>query len=130
VPAAVRHPLALTAAYHDACHLACAQRITAQPRELLAGIPGLVVAELPDAGICCGSAGIYNLVQPDAARQLGARKAASAASTGADMVVSANPGCALQIASALASAGKPMPVAHLAEVLDASLSGLPVRSLL
>jgi glycolate oxidase iron-sulfur subunit len=129
-PAATRHPLDLTAAYHDACHLASAQRITAQPRELLAGIPDLVVAEVPDAGICCGSAGIYNLVQPEAAQQLGERKAASVASTGADLVVSGNPGCALQIASALATAGRPIPVAHLAEVLDASISGLPPSSLL
>jgi glycolate oxidase iron-sulfur subunit len=129
-PAASRHPLGLTAAYHDACHLASAQRITAQPRELLAGIPELVVAELPDAGTCCGSAGIYNLVQPDAARQLGARKAASVASTGADLVVSGNPGCALQIASALGNAGQPKPVAHLAEVLDASIRALPASTLL
>jgi glycolate oxidase iron-sulfur subunit len=129
-PAATRHPLDLTAAYHDACHLASAQRITAQPRELLAGIPDLVVAEVPDAGICCGSAGIYNLVQPEAAQQLGERKAASVASTGADLVVSGNPGCALQIASALTTAGRPIPVAHLAEVLDASISGLPPSSLL
>jgi len=129
-PAATRHPLDLTAAYHDACHLASAQRITAQPRELLAGIPDLVVAEVPDAGICCGSAGIYNLVQPEAAQQLAERKAASVASTGADLVVSGNPGCALQIASALATAGRPIPVAHLAEVLDASISGLPPSSLL
>lgn len=129
-PVATRHPLSLTAAYHDACHLASAQRITAQPRELLGGVPGLVVAELPDAGICCGSAGIYNLVQPEAARQLGARKAASVARTGADLIVSGNPGCALQIASALGAAGQPKPVAHLAEVLDASLSGSPASSLL
>jgi glycolate oxidase iron-sulfur subunit len=129
-PAATRHPLDLTAAYHDACHLASAQRITAQPRELLAGIPDLVVAEVPDAGICCGSAGIYNLVQPEAAQQLGERKAASVASTGADLVVSGNPGCALQIASALTTAGRPIPVAHLAEVLDASIGGLPPSSLL
>jgi glycolate oxidase iron-sulfur subunit len=129
-PVATKHPLGLTAAYHDACHLAWAQRITAQPRELLGGIPDLVVAEIPDAGICCGSAGIYNLVQPDAAQQLGARKAASVASTGADLVVSANPGCALQIASALATAGQPKPIAHLAEVLDASISGRPASSLL
>jgi glycolate oxidase iron-sulfur subunit len=129
-PAATRHPLGLTAAYHDACHLASAQRITAQPRELLAGIPDLVVAEVPDGGICCGSAGIYNLVQPEAAQQLGARKAASVESTGADLVVSGNPGCALQIASALAADGQPKPVAHLAEVLDASISGLPPSSLL
>jgi glycolate oxidase iron-sulfur subunit len=129
-PAATRRPLGLTAAYHDACHLGSAQRIIAQPRELLAGIPDLVVAEVPDGGICCGSAGIYNLVQPEAAQQLGARKATSVASTGADLVVSGNPGCALQIASALAAAGQPKPVAHLAEVLDASISGLPPSSLL
>ena len=129
-PAAARHPLGLTAAYHDACHLAQAQRITAQPRELLAAIPDLAIAELPDAGVCCGSAGIYNLVQPDAARELGARKAASVASTGAELVVSGNPGCALQIASALGTAGHPKPVAHLAEVLDASIRGLPPSSLL
>jgi glycolate oxidase iron-sulfur subunit len=129
-PAATRHPLGLTAAYHDACHLASAQRITEQPRELLTAIPDLVLAELPDAGICCGSAGIYNLVQPEAAQQLGARKAASVASTGADLVVSGNPGCALQIASALGTAGQPKPVAHLAEVLDASLRALPASTLL
>jgi len=129
-PAAARHPLGLTAAYHDACHLASAQRITVQPRELLAAIPDLVVAELPDAGICCGSAGIYNLVQPEAARQLGERKAASVTSTGADLVVSGNPGCALQIASALGTAASPKPVAHLAEVLDASIHARPASSLL
>jgi glycolate oxidase iron-sulfur subunit len=129
-PTATRHPLGLTAAYHDACHLASAQRITAQPRELLRAIPELVIAELPDAGLCCGSAGIYNLVQPAAAQQLGARKAASVASTGADLVVSGNPGCALQIASALGTAGNPKPVAHLAEVLDASIHARPASSVL
>jgi glycolate oxidase iron-sulfur subunit len=120
----------LTVAYHDACHLASAQRITSQPRELLTAIPDLIVAEVPDAGICCGSAGIYNLVQPDAARQLGSRKASSVASTGADLVVSGNPGCALQIAAALAAAGSPKPVAHLAEVLDASIRACPADALL
>ncbi|MGN6791153.1 MAG: (Fe-S)-binding protein [Streptosporangiaceae bacterium] len=129
-PAAIRHPHGLTAAYHDACHLASAKRITAQPRQLLSAIPGLTVAELPDAGICCGSAGIYNLVQPEAAQELGARKAASVASAGADLVVSGNPGCALQIASALGVAGSPKPVAHLAEVLDASIHARPASSLL
>ena len=129
-PAAPRHPLPLTVAYHDACHLAHAQRITVQPRELLGAIPDLRVAELADAGVCCGSAGIYNLVQPEAATQLGARKAASAAATGADLLVSGNPGCALQISSALAAEGRPMPVAHLAEVLDASIRARPARTLL
>ena len=128
-PAATRHPLRATVAYHDACHLAHAQRVTRQPRELLTEIPGLVLAELADAGMCCGSAGIYNLVQPEAAQQLGARKAAAVTATGADVVVSGNPGCTLQIASALHAAGTPTPVAHIAEVLDASLSGRPVGSL-
>jgi glycolate oxidase iron-sulfur subunit len=128
-PTAPRHPLPLTVVYHDACHLASAQRITRQPRELLAAIPELLVAEMPDGGMCCGSAGIYNLVQPDAARELGARKASSVASTGADLVVSGNPGCALQIAAALATAGSPKPVAHLAEVLDASIRASPPSAL-
>ncbi len=128
--AAQRHPLPLTVAYHDACHLAHAQRITGQPRELLREVPGLIVTELGDSGTCCGSAGIYNLVQPEAATQLGARKAAAVARTGADLVVSGNPGCALQIASALGAAGTPMPVAHIAEVLDASIRARPAKSLL
>jgi glycolate oxidase iron-sulfur subunit len=121
-PVAPRHPLPMTVAYHDACHLAHAQRITSQPRELLKAIPDLTVVELADAGMCCGSAGIYNLVQPEAARQLGARKAAAVADSHADLVVSGNPGCALQISSAMQDAGTLMPVAHLAEVLDASIS--------
>jgi len=129
-PVAKRHPLRMTVAYHDACHLAYAQRITAQPRELLAAIPGLGVADLADAGMCCGSAGIYNLIQPEAAQELGARKAAAVAATGADVVVSANPGCTLQIAAALGAAGTTMPALHIAEVLDASLRGRPASSLL
>jgi len=129
-PAAPRHPLPVTVAYHDACHLAHAQRITAQPRALLAAIPDLVLVELSDAGVCCGSAGIYNLVQPEAARELGARKAAAVAAAGADIVVSANPGCTLQIAAALGAAGTPMPAIHIAEVLDASIRGQPTSSLL
>jgi glycolate oxidase iron-sulfur subunit len=126
-PAAPRHPLEMTAAYHAACHLAHAQRITAQPRELLAAIPGLRLADIADAGTCCGSAGIYNLVQPEPARELGERKAAAVAATGADLLVSANPGCSMQIASALAARGTPMPTAHTAEVLDASIRGVGAR---
>src|SRR6266704_5218700 len=120
-PVAARHPLPVTVAYHDACHLAHAQKITAQPRELLTAIPGLRLADIADGGTCCGSAGIYNLVQPEAARELGQRKAGAVAATGADVVVSGNPGCTLQIASALGAAGTPLPVAHIAEVIDASL---------
>ncbi|MDA8323430.1 MAG: heterodisulfide reductase-related iron-sulfur binding cluster [Actinomycetota bacterium] len=129
-PAAERHLLPITVAYHDACHLAHAQRITSQPRGLLTGIPGLTLTEIGDAGTCCGSAGIYNLVQPETAAELGARKAAAVAATGADLVVSGNPGCALQIASALGAAGSPKPVAHLAQVLDASILGKPASLLL
>jgi len=125
-PVAPRAEIPLTAAYHDACHLGHAQRITAQPRALLRGVPGLVLAEIADAGTCCGSAGIYNLVQPEAAAELGERKARTVAETGADLLVSANPGCSLQIAQALAAAGRPMPVAHVAEVLDASIRGRPL----
>jgi glycolate oxidase iron-sulfur subunit len=122
-PVAARQPLPVTAAYHDACHLAHAQRITAQPRELLKAIPGLSLTEIADGGICCGSAGIYNLVQPEAARELGDRKAAAVAATAADVLVSGNPGCAMQIAAALRARGTPMQMAHIAEVVDASIRG-------
>jgi glycolate oxidase iron-sulfur subunit len=122
-PVARRHPLPVTAAYHDACHLAHAQRITRQPRELLRAIPGLNLVEVADAGTCCGSAGVYNLLQPEAARELGARKAESVLATGAPLLISANPGCSLQIASALAERGQDIAVAHTAEVLDASIRG-------
>ena len=125
-PAAPRHPLPVTAAYHDACHLAHAQRITRQPRDLLRAIPGLTLVEVPDAGTCCGSAGVYNLLQPAAASELGARKAESVQSTGAPLLISANPGCSLQIASALAERGQDIAVAHTAEVLDASIRGRPL----
>ena len=130
-PVAPRADLELTVAYHDACHLGHAQRITAQPRDLLRGIPGLKLAELGDGATCCGSAGIYNLVQPEAAAELGARKASAVRATAADLLVSANPGCALQITRALAAdGGPPLPMAHVAEVIDASIRALPARSLL
>jgi glycolate oxidase iron-sulfur subunit len=124
-PVAPRHPLPVTAAYHDACHLAHAQRITHQPRELLRAIPELRLVELADAGTCCGSAGVYNLLQPEAAGELGARKAQAVLDAGAPLLISANPGCTLQIAAALADRGERVAVAHTAEILDASLRGLP-----
>jgi Fe-S oxidoreductase len=126
-PVARRHPLPVTAAYHDACHLAHAQRITREPRELLRAIPELNLVEVPDAGTCCGSAGVYNLLQPEAASELGARKAESVLATGAELLISANPGCSLQIASALAGRGQDIAVAHTAEVLDASIRGRPLE---
>ncbi len=129
-PRAARHQLPVAAAYHDACHLAHAQRIRQQPRDLLRAIPGLDLTEVGDNMTCCGSAGVYNLLQPEAAAELGKRKAAALRATGARLVVSANPGCSLQIATALAAdGGEPVAVAHIAEVLDASLRGLPVTAL-
>jgi glycolate dehydrogenase iron-sulfur subunit len=128
---AARHPLPVRAVYHEACHLGYAQGIREQPRELLRGIPGLSLAEVGDGGTCCGSAGVYNLLQPEAAAELGARKAAAIRDTGASLVISANPGCSLQIAAALEAAGPgpAPPVVHIAEVLDASFRGLPVAEL-
>jgi glycolate oxidase iron-sulfur subunit len=125
-PVAERHPVEVRAAYHDACHLGHAQRITAAPRTLLRGIPGLELVELRDAGTCCGSAGVYNLLQPDAARELGSRKADSVAASGASLLISANPGCTLQISSELAARGVSLRSAHTAEVLDASINGVPL----
>jgi glycolate oxidase iron-sulfur subunit len=123
-PRATRHPLELTVAYHDACHLAHAQGIRAQPRDLLKGIPGLEVREIADPDICCGSAGVYNLLQPEAAGELGDRKAANVSAVGADLLVAANPGCSLQITQALSRRGEKIAVAHTAEVLDASIRGI------
>jgi glycolate oxidase iron-sulfur subunit len=127
-PVAPRHPVPVTAAYHDACHLGHAQGITAAPRELLGAIPELRLVELPDAGTCCGSAGVYNLLQPEAAKELGARKGDAVLTTEASLVISANPGCTLQISSELASRGVHIGTAHTAEILDASIRGarLPV----
>jgi glycolate oxidase iron-sulfur subunit len=120
-PVAPRHPLPLRVAYHDACHLAHAQGVRAQPRALLRGIPELELLEPADWEICCGSAGIYNLVEPEAAAQLGARKAANLVATGADAVAAGNPGCALQIAAHLD--GRELPIFHPMTLLDHSIRG-------
>ncbi len=128
-PQAPRHPLPLRVAYHDSCHLQHAQAIRIQPRRVLKTIPQLEVLDIPEAALCCGSAGIYNLVQPDAARDLGDRKVRNALSTGAEMVVSSNPGCLLQISAGLKRNGKPLPVRHLIELMDASIQGKPAESL-
>jgi glycolate oxidase iron-sulfur subunit len=120
-PVAPRRALPWTVAYHEACHLGYGQGITAQPRALLAGVPGLRLVEVPDGGTCCGSAGVYNLLQPEPAAQLGDRKAAAILATGAELVVAGNPGCNLQIAAALRRAGSPLKVRHTVELLDAAL---------
>jgi glycolate dehydrogenase iron-sulfur subunit len=118
-----RAPLPLRVAFQDSCHLKHAQRITAQPRALLRSIPELELVEPVEQELCCGSAGIYNLVQADAARELGERKARNVAATAADVYASANPGCLLQVSAALRRAGSPLPALHPVELLDASLRG-------
>jgi glycolate oxidase iron-sulfur subunit len=123
MPYAKRNPLRLKVAFHDSCHLQHAQGVRAQPRSLLAGIPGLELVEIPEAPICCGSAGIYNLVQPSAANALGDRKASLIVPLDADVVVTGNPGCILQLHASLERAGKKIPVVHTIQLLDASIRG-------
>jgi glycolate oxidase iron-sulfur subunit len=127
-PVAERKPLEMSVAYHDACHLAHAQGIRAQPRKSLGEVPGLQLREIAEAEICCGSAGIYNLIQPEPARELGDRKAGNVLATGADLLVTSNPGCMLQIRANLSGRGE-VPMAHIAEVLDASIRGLDPSAL-
>ena len=119
-PRAPRHPVPLTVAYHDACHLAHAQKVRAEPRTVLSTIPGLTVLQPAEWEICCGSAGLYNMLEPEPAAELGRRKVANLTATGAAAVVAGNPGCALQIT---AHAEGRLPVYHPIEVLDASISG-------
>ena len=108
-------------AFHDSCHLQHAQGVRAQPRSLLAAIPELQVLEIPEGAICCGSAGIYNLVQPKAANALGDRKAELIAGLDADVVVTGNPGCILQMQASLERVGKKIPVVHTIQLVDASI---------
>ena len=119
-PRAPRHPIAMTVAYHDACHLAHAQKVRSEPRQVLAGIPDLTVLQPAEWEICCGSAGLYNMLEPEPAAELGRRKVANLSATGAEVIVAGNPGCALQIA---AHSGGQLRVYHPVEVLDASISG-------
>ncbi len=129
-PRAERHELPMRVAYQDACHLGHAQGIRDAPRSVLGSIPGLTLTEPREQAICCGSAGIYNLVQPDAARELGERKAANVAATGADAYASANPGCLVQVSTYLRKSGGPLPALHPVEILDASLRGVGAEQLL
>jgi glycolate oxidase iron-sulfur subunit len=118
---AQRHPMSLKIAFHDACHLAHAQRIRTQPRELLRSIPGVELCDVPDADQCCGSAGIYNLLQPKSAREIGARKVENVLSTRAQLLASTNPGCTLQIQMMLRERGARLVAAHPIQLLDASI---------
>ena len=125
-PLAPRHPLPLRVAYHDACHLQHAQQVKEQPRRVLRTIPGLEIAEIGEAAICCGSAGIYNLTEPEPAQQLADRKVKHVLRTGADALATSNPGCLLQISNGLKRAGVDMPIVHPIELLDASIRGTSV----
>ena len=122
-PRAPRGPVPMRVVYHDACHLAHAQGVRAAPRELLRGIPGLELLEVAtERELCCGSAGIYNLVQPDAAAELGERKARHLLATGAEAITAGNPGCAAQLDLHLRRLGQPLPILHPVQLLDRSLA--------
>jgi glycolate oxidase iron-sulfur subunit len=123
-PRAPRHPVHLRVAYHDACHLAHAQGVRQQPRDLLQQIPGIELVGVAEPELCCGSAGIYNLVQPEPARQLGERKVDNIVAARPDVVATANPGCTLQIQSVAAEQGRPLTVMHPIELIDASIRGI------
>jgi len=114
----LRRALRLVATYQDPCHLAHAQRVTQQPRALLQRIPGLVLREMRESTLCCGSAGIYMLTHPHTARQLQQRKLDCALATQPDIIVTANPGCLLQLQSGLRERGSPVQVRHIIELLD------------
>jgi glycolate oxidase iron-sulfur subunit len=126
-PVAARHPIPARVVYHDACHLAHGQGLRGQPRAMLQAIPGVDLATPAEADICCGSAGIYNLVQPTPAAQLGARKARNIAALSPDMIATANPGCTLQIAAAARGLGYNWPIFHPIQLVDASIRGIDPR---
>jgi glycolate oxidase iron-sulfur subunit len=117
------HRIERTVTYQEPCHLAHAQRITVQPRSLLNAIPGLKLREMRESSLCCGSAGIYNIIRRDMANDLGDRKASRIGETNADEVVTANPGCHMQLRSSLERNGIRMPVKHIVELLDEAYGG-------
>jgi glycolate oxidase iron-sulfur subunit len=116
-------PIAATVAYHDACHLAHAQGIRREPRELLGRIPGLRLVELPEADVCCGSAGVYNLLQPGVADRILGRKVAHLRGTGAEFVAAGNIGCLLQLGLGARQAGLAVQAVHPVVLVDWALRG-------
>ncbi|MEL6455994.1 MAG: (Fe-S)-binding protein [Cyanobacteria bacterium J06623_5] len=120
------HPLQtgpLAVVYQDACHLLHGQKISREPRQLLEQIPGVMLKEPLDAALCCGSAGVYNMLQPDVATELGQMKAKNLVKTGATVIASANPGCSLQIQQALERRGEAIAIMHPMQLLDLSIQG-------
>ena len=127
-PRAPRGPVPLRVAYHDACHLAHAQGVRSEPRALLETIPELELLEVgTEREMCCGSAGIYNLVQPHAAAELGARKARNLIATGAQAIAAGNPGCAAQLDLHLRELGHPLPIHHPVELVARSIAAASGR---
>src|SRR4029079_199101 len=110
-------------AYHDACHLLHAQQVRSAPRSLLRKLEGLQLRDIPDGEICCGSAGTYNLEQPEIAKQLGQMKVDAILETQADVVATGNIGCMTQIVTHLQARGKPIPVLHTMQLLDRAYRG-------
>jgi glycolate oxidase iron-sulfur subunit len=126
---APRHPIRARVVYHDACHLAHGQGVRAQPRALLQAIPGMDVVTPAEPEICCcGSAGIYNLVQPGAAAELGGRKVRHIAALSPDLLATANPGCTIQIAASARGFGYNWPIFHPIQLVDASIRGVDPRA--
>lgn len=118
----------LNLVYQDACHLLHGQKISVQPRQLLQQIPGVKLKEPLDAALCCGSAGVYNMLQPDVAEELGQQKVMNLLNTGAELIASPNPGCALQITKHLQLQGKEISVMHPMELLDYSIRGVKLEA--
>lgn len=114
----MRRTLDVAVTYQEPCHLAHAQRIMQPPRLLLRSIPGLELREMAESSLCCGSAGVYNLTNPKESRQLQQRKLDHAAATKADVIVTANPGCLIQLQSGLDERGDTVQVKHIVELLD------------
>jgi glycolate oxidase iron-sulfur subunit len=129
-PRAERHPLPLRVAFQDSCHLRHAQGLVDAPRLMLDAIPGLERLEPAEGAICCGSAGIYNVVEPAPAAELGERKASHVLATEPDVYASANPGCLVQVTAALRRLGRPLPAFHPIELVDASIRGVGITALL
>lgn len=123
-PLSPLHPQDLKIVYQDACHLLHGQKISAQPRQMLRQIPGVHLQEPLDAALCCGSAGVYNMLQPEVADQLGQQKVENLVKTGAAVIASANPGCSLQIAKHLRLQGQHIQLLHPIELLDYSIRGI------
>jgi glycolate oxidase iron-sulfur subunit len=122
-------PEPLTLVYQDACHLLHGQKISLQPRQLLKQIPGVQLREPIDAALCCGSAGVYNMLQPEVAAELGRQKVENLLNTGATVIASANPGCSLQIQHHLQDAGRSIPVLHPIRLLDYSIRSIALSDL-